>query len=169
MAQVLCSQISLVGSSLPPRQALGQAPVAMADNDSDIYATDKEEGPSSSSAVRADNRKRPATARISAVGAGPLRAKRAKHATVVGPTAAPAPAPSNWAQVKCIGGECAPFNDKSAYVDDPINHRTFLIGGIRPNDEKNNPSSDFYCCDTVSMQWKNLTVSSIPPVCWPLA
>lgn len=60
--------------------------------------------------------------------------------------------------IKAMTGAHAPFNDNSAWVDDPTNHKVYMIAGIRFLDDDLKPTSDFFCYDTVTMDWEDLTV-----------
>lgn len=60
--------------------------------------------------------------------------------------------------VKSFKGNCAPYNDHANTVQDPFNAKVYVIGGIRPSDDENwEPTSDFFCYDTRTMEWENLT------------
>ncbi|KAF8952006.1 hypothetical protein BDZ97DRAFT_1768983 [Flammula alnicola] len=56
-----------------------------------------------------------------------------------------------------IAGKCPPFNDLPCWVDDPFNRKLYMVGGIRPGDDSQTPTSDFYCCDTATMTWTDMT------------
>jgi len=63
----------------------------------------------------------------------------------------------DWTVIS-MGGKCPPFNDKAAWMHDPTNRRIYAYGGLAPGDYSEIPTSDFYVCDTTTMQWKNITV-----------
>ena len=56
-------------------------------------------------------------------------------------------------------GDCPPFNDHSAWIEDGFNNKAYMFGGTRPRDQHCIPTSDFYRCDMKSMNWENITVS----------
>ena len=55
-------------------------------------------------------------------------------------------------------GNCPPFNANSGWMPDPANKRVYTYGGLGPGDESEIPTSDFYVCDTTTMEWKDITV-----------
>jgi len=63
----------------------------------------------------------------------------------------------DWTVVS-MGGKCPPFNDKAGWMHDPVNRRIYAYGGLAPGDDSDIPTSDFYVCDTTTMQWKNISV-----------
>jgi hypothetical protein len=63
--------------------------------------------------------------------------------------------------VKKFLGDCPPYNDKACWVSDPFERKAYMVGGERPGEKYNCPTSDFYCLDTRSMTWKNLSVCRI--------
>lgn len=65
---------------------------------------------------------------------------------------------ADWT-VRHMGGKFPPFNDKASWLDDPTNRRIYAYGGLAPGDESEIPTSDFYVCDTTTMEWKNITVA----------
>ncbi|KDR76953.1 hypothetical protein GALMADRAFT_66355 [Galerina marginata CBS 339.88] len=56
-----------------------------------------------------------------------------------------------------MAGDCPPYNDFAGWVHDPHNQRVYMFGGLRPGDESETPASDFYCYNTTTMKWENLT------------
>ncbi|KAF9554988.1 hypothetical protein CPC08DRAFT_148943 [Agrocybe pediades] len=60
---------------------------------------------------------------------------------------------------KSMKGECAPFNNCAQWIHDPFNMKMYMLGGTRPTDEANIPTSDFFRYDTETMKWEDLTHS----------
>ena len=60
--------------------------------------------------------------------------------------------------VRQMGGKCPPFNSNSNWVHDPSNRRIYVYGGLSPGDHSKTPTSEFYVCDVMTMEWKNNTV-----------
>jgi hypothetical protein len=63
------------------------------------------------------------------------------------------------AAVKASTGECAPYNDHSAWIEDGFNDRVYVFGGTSPGDKDYIPTSNFFKCDAKTMHWEDLTVS----------
>lgn len=127
------------------------------DKNSDIYATDEEDAAPSawaSSSTIGNPRKRRAANPPTRTASRVTRQRRIENVSV-------SPGASAWAKVKTIGGSCPPLYCNSTFIDDPSNHRFFMVGGQRPNDKKFLPKSDFWLCSTKTMTWTNLTVSSM--------
>jgi hypothetical protein len=61
--------------------------------------------------------------------------------------------------VRHMGGKCPPFNSNSNWLHDPSNRRIYTYGGLSPGDHSQIPTSEFYICDTTTMEWKDMTVS----------
>ena len=111
---------------------------------------------SSSSISYSDLQKRPATARMHAV--SPRKKQRTQLPL---PTALDETTPGT---VKANIGECPPYNDHAAWIEDTFNNTVYVFGGTRPGDDDCIPTSDFNKCDTRTMKWENLTVSFISQV-----
>ena len=60
-----------------------------------------------------------------------------------------------------MAGNCPPFNANSGWMPDPANQRVYTYGGLTPGDRSQIPTSDFYVCDTTTMEWKNITVRGL--------
>jgi hypothetical protein len=60
--------------------------------------------------------------------------------------------------VKANIGECPPYNDHAAWIEDASNNTIYVFGGTRPGDVDCVPTSDFFRCDGKTMEWENLTV-----------
>ena len=60
--------------------------------------------------------------------------------------------------VKKMGGKYPPLNNNFNCMHDPANHRICMYGGSAPGQESNIPTSEFYICDTTTMEWKDSTV-----------
>ncbi|KAJ6552219.1 hypothetical protein DFH09DRAFT_1038828 [Mycena vulgaris] len=58
-----------------------------------------------------------------------------------------------------LKGDKPTFNDWENRVVDHRRERLYIYGGVRPNDEYDTPTSDFYCLELQTMEWKNLTDS----------
>jgi hypothetical protein len=111
---------------------------------------------SSSQAPSSATSKRPATARMHAVPDSPRKRQRIDDPQRPLPTALDQAPPGT---VKANIGECAPFNDHSAWVDDTFNNVFYVFGGTRYEDKDCIPTSDFFKCDARTMEWENMTVS----------
>lgn len=61
--------------------------------------------------------------------------------------------------VRANTGDCPPYNDHSSWVEDAFNNAIYVFGGIRPDDEDSIPTTDFFRCNTKTMEWEDITVS----------
>ncbi|KIM41278.1 hypothetical protein M413DRAFT_445315 [Hebeloma cylindrosporum] len=88
--------------------------------------------------------------------ANPTRSlpRRPRRATV---TNAESKVP-DWT-VQRMRGKCPPFNGNSGWIHDHSNRRIYTYGGLPPGSRAEIPTSDFYVCDTTTMEWKNITNS----------
>jgi hypothetical protein len=100
------------------------------------------------------SQKRPATARMHAV--SPQKKQRTDDQELT--TALDPTPPGTWL-VKSNIGDCPPYTDHAGWIEDTVNHLVYVYGGMYPGDDQNVPTSDFYKCDTKTMEWQNLTVS----------
>ena len=110
---------------------------------------------SSSSSDLNISQKRAATARMHAA------SPRKKQRTGTNETQPPLPTALDQVPhgtVKGNIGECPPYNDHAAWVEDAINNTVYVYGGTRPEDWDSTPTSDFFKCDARTMTWENLTV-----------
>ena len=97
--------------------------------------------------------KRPATARMHAVSPR----KKQRPGTQLPLSTALDETPHGT--VKANIGECPPYNDHSAWIEDSFNNTIYVFGGTRPGDDDCLPTSDFLRCDTRTMKWEDLTLS----------
>ncbi|KAF9477642.1 hypothetical protein BDN70DRAFT_934032 [Pholiota conissans] len=61
------------------------------------------------------------------------------------------------AVIKTALGDIPPYNDYPYHLEDKFNKKLYSIGGFRCDDHSNTPTTDFYVCDTSTMQWTNRT------------
>ncbi|KAJ7023448.1 hypothetical protein C8F04DRAFT_1401706 [Mycena alexandri] len=51
------------------------------------------------------------------------------------------------------------FNDWGSFVVNQQSQKVYIYGGVRPDDDTNDPTSDLYCLDLKTMKWWNMTES----------
>lgn len=109
----------------------------------------------SSSSHHISPQKRPATARMHV---SPRKKPRTDDVPQLPlPTALDQTPPGT---VNANTGECPPYNDHAAWIEDTTKNTVYAFGGTRPGDEDCIPTSDFFKCDAKTMHWENLTVKS---------
>ncbi|KAF7366915.1 hypothetical protein MSAN_00950200 [Mycena sanguinolenta] len=64
----------------------------------------------------------------------------------------------NLVQIE-LKGDTPVFNDWNSTAVDHQQEKIYIYGGVRPGDEDNLPTNDFYCLDLKTSQWCNLTTS----------
>lgn len=101
------------------------------------------------------SQKRPTTARMHAF--SPRKKQRTDETQPPLPTALDQ---TPHGTVKANIGECPPYNDHAAWIEDAFNNTVYVFGGTRPGDEDCIPTSDFFRCDARTMKWEDLTVSN---------
>ena len=56
-------------------------------------------------------------------------------------------------------GECPSYNADVCWISDSFEGKLYMVHGFRPGKENYRiPTSDFFCLDTKTMKWRNLTV-----------
>ncbi|KAF8802050.1 hypothetical protein BYT27DRAFT_7197538 [Phlegmacium glaucopus] len=102
------------------------------------------------------SQKRPTTARMHAV--SPRKKARTDDSGNQEPlTTALDPTPPGTWLVKSNIGDCPPYTDHAGWVEDTVDNTVYMFGGTYPGDDDDVPTSDFYKCNTKTMEWQNLT------------
>ncbi|KAF8953067.1 hypothetical protein BDZ97DRAFT_1930033 [Flammula alnicola] len=60
-------------------------------------------------------------------------------------------------ELQHFAGHCPPSSYFEAWVNDYHNSKLYMVGGVHSGDCTETPASDFFCCDTTSMTWTNLS------------